>query len=72
MSAEEDNKKKGLQLDAGGWIGVGVLAMIAIFILWAVITMVYDGTRYWQYEDRPSITDDDWLKKNYGGTEHYP
>jgi len=56
------------------WIGIIILLIPIIFGLWFVTALlnVYDEPSISPYSDNPSISDEDWLKDNYGGTEYYP
>lgn len=64
-------KRKGTRTN---WFALAV-SYIPIILFFGFFTSVYVcGTTDCgnPYDDHPSITDEDWLKDNYGGTEYSP
>ncbi|WP_010651171.1 hypothetical protein [Oceanobacillus massiliensis] len=68
---KKDAEKKNLKTN---WFAI-ILSSLPIVIFFVFFLAIYlhgmsDNFRI--YDNNPSITDDDWLKDNYGGTDFYP
>lgn len=67
---QNDARKKEIRTN---YVAVALASLLFVLFFGFFIILSTEGTSDFDpYEDHPSITDDEWLKDNYGGTEYYP